>query len=80
MGSALEYADRKFRKDREIVLAAVKDEGSAIIFADKTFRNDKEIALEVVKDWKQDHALNYVSYSLRSDPDILKAHSKKYNS
>ena len=76
-GYALEYADRKFRKDREIVLEAVKNDGSAIVFANKIFRKDKEIVLEVVKDWKQDHALKYVDYSLRDDPDILKAHRKK---
>ena len=77
MGSVLEYADKKFWKDREIVLAAVKGNGSAIIFANKIFRKDKEIVLEVVKDWKMDHALKYVDDSLRNDPDILKAHSKK---
>jgi len=44
-GAALEFADKRCRSDREIVLKAVLQFPDAIDFSDKRFRSDREIVL-----------------------------------
>ena len=44
----------KFKKDKEIVLAAVKQDGRALEYADESLKKDREIALVAEKnkiDW-----------------------------
>ena len=41
--------DDSLKKDKEIVLAAVKQDGGALQYADDIFKKDKEIVLEAVK-------------------------------
>jgi hypothetical protein len=44
VGRSLEYVDASFKKDKEIVLEAVKQAGEdALEFADKSLRKDKDI-------------------------------------
>lgn len=70
-GLNLAKIPHKFKKDREIVLAAVRNDGFAFVDADKKFLNDKEIAIEAVKN-------NHLAYlvlinsNLMEDSDILK--------
>ncbi len=45
-GKALEYA-LNFRKDREIVLAAVQQDGLALQYVHKSLRKDQEIVLAI---------------------------------
>ena len=42
-GWALDDAENKFKKDKDIVLAAVTQNGTALEFADKSIRKDKDI-------------------------------------
>ena len=55
--------------DREVVLAAVRQNGTALQFASEELRKDKEIALEAVK--QDDSALKYISNELMSDEKFL---------
>ena len=48
-GLELENLPTHFKKDREIVLAAVRSDGFAIVDADRKFLDDKEIAIEAIK-------------------------------
>jgi len=40
---ALEYADASLQKDKEIVIAAVTNEGDALQYADVSLQKDKDI-------------------------------------
>ena len=42
----LQYADKKLKADKEVVLAAVKKNGYVLQYADKKLKADKEIVLE----------------------------------
>jgi hypothetical protein len=64
-GNILQYVDKTFRKDKEIVLAAVKQNGFALRYA---LVEDKEIALAAVQ--QNPMAFEWVKEALRSDPDI----------
>ena len=48
-GLELENLPKHFKKDREIVLAAVRSDGFAIVDADSKFLDDKEIAIAAIK-------------------------------
>ena len=43
-----EYADKIFFKDKEVVLAAVKNYWPAYEYADESFLKDKEVVLEIL--------------------------------
>lgn len=47
-GLALQYAAEEFRSDKEVVLAAVRENGNALCFARK-HKTDNEVVLEAVK-------------------------------
>ena len=75
-----------FKKDREIVLEAVKQNGYALLLADDSFQKDKEVVLEALKksgtlkdrDGKTILiSLEDIDESLRNDPDILAIVNKK---
>ena len=48
-GSAHELADDSLKKDKEIVLKLLKQDGDALQYADDSLKKDKEIVLEAVK-------------------------------
>jgi hypothetical protein len=44
VGQALEYVDETLSKDKEVVMAAVKQAGKDVLeFADKSLKKDKDI-------------------------------------
>ena len=45
----LESADDLLKKDKEFVLAAVKEDGRALEYADDSLKKDKEFILAAVK-------------------------------
>ena len=47
-GAGLKFADESFRKDKQIVLEAVKSNRYALDFADESLRNDADI-LKIIK-------------------------------
>lgn len=57
--------------DREIVLAAVQEDGRALEFVDERFKDDREIVLAAVQ--QNGWALEYASERLRDDDDIVRA-------
>ena len=74
-----------FKKDKEIVLAAIKYINSAVgrkggyvlKFADDSLKKDKEVVLAAVK--SNEAALEFADDSLKNDPDILKIINDKKN-
>ncbi len=59
------------RKDRDIVLVAVKYDGLALYFADESFRKDRNIVLAAIQ--KNSWALQWVDESLKKDREIVLA-------
>ena len=70
-GLNLSKIPHKFKKDREIVLAAVRNDGFAITDADKKFLFDKEIVIEAVKNNSLVFLLLF-NTNLTEDSEILK--------
>ena len=58
-----------FKKDKEIVLIAVKNDGYALEYADESFKKDKEIVLIAVKQYGRN--LEYADDSLKKDKEIV---------
>ena len=58
-----------FKKDREIVLAAVRNDGFAIADADSKFLDDKEIVIEAIKNNRNTFLLLNEKFTM--DKDIL---------
>ena len=67
-GSELQNLAEEFKKDKEIVLEAVKQRGF-LQYADVSFKKDREIVLEAVR--QNGGALHHADDSLKSDPEIL---------
>jgi len=65
----LKNLPKHFKKDREIVLAAVRNDGFAIADADSKLLDDKEIAIEAIKNNKNTFLL--LHGKLTMDKDIL---------
>ena len=65
----LKNLPKHFKKDREIVLAAVRNDGFAIADADRKFLDDKEIAIEAIKNNRNTFLL--LNEKLTMDKDIL---------
>ena len=68
-GYELENLPAHFKKDKEIVLEAVRQNGCTLEHADDSLKKDKKIVLEAVKQYGG--ALQYADGSLKNDPDIL---------
>ena len=62
------YADLELAKDREIVLAAVKQYGRALRYADPELTKNPEIVLAAVK--QDGRALEFVDAELKGDKDV----------
>ena len=69
-------SSNEFRSDRELVLAAVKQDGSALQYASEELRSDRELVLAAVK--QNFLALKYVASALRSDSDFMLAVVKSH--
>ena len=72
----LYYVDDGLKKDREIVLAAVKSYGFALEYADAGLKKDREIVLAAVKSDRR--ALEYADSELQKDIDFLYEFFKSY--
>ena len=64
-----------YRRDRKIVLAAVKKEGEDLKYASKELRSDREIVLAAVK--QNGEVLSYTSEKLHLDREIVLAAVKQ---
>ena len=69
-GLKLKELPSKFKKDRDVVLAAVKNDSFAIAEADKSFLSDKKIAIEAIKN-NENSFLLFFNTNLVKDKDIL---------
>ena len=65
----LKSLPKHFKKDKEIVQAAVKSDGLAIADADRKLLDDKEIAIEAIKNNRNTFLL--LNRKLTNDKDIL---------
>jgi len=65
----------EYRRDREIVLAAVQEEGAALQFADSTLRIDRGVVLSAVR--QAGWALQFAAISLQADREIVMAAVKQ---
>ena len=65
----LENAPEEIRRNRSIVLEALKNDGLALRFISTEFKNDREIVLEAVK--SSGKALEYASDELKNDREIV---------
>ena len=59
------------KKDKEVVLAAVKQHGEALEYADESLKKDKEVVLAAVA--QDGEALTYADESLFEDEELLAA-------
>ena len=66
-----EDADPSLKKDRDYVLAAVKDDGRALQFADPSLMKDRELVLVAIKE--NGLALKYADESLKKDKEFVLA-------
>ncbi|EFC37824.1 predicted protein [Naegleria gruberi] len=64
----LSHVSQQLRKDRELMMEAVKNEPLSIKFADKSLQNDRELVFEAVK--RNGRALEY-TFSFRNDREIV---------
>jgi len=61
--------DSSIKKDKEIVLLAVKNYGSALQYVDKSMQDDKEVVLVAVKEYA--NALAFASARLKDDKEVV---------
>ena len=71
---SLAEADEKLKADKEVVLAAVKQDGYALQYADKKLRADKEVVLAALK--QDAYAFRFANKKLRADKKIVMAKTK----
>jgi hypothetical protein len=71
----LKFVDHKLKADKEVVLAAINQNGFALKFAAENLRADKEVVLSAVN--KNGSTLEYASENLRADKDIVLAAVKR---
>jgi|GEM_PF-1584422 hypothetical protein len=65
----LKYASLKLRADREVGMAAVKNNGYALEYASLELRADREVVMEAVK--QDGGALLFASEKLQADEDVV---------
>jgi len=65
----LKYAPEEIKRNRSIVLEALKNDGLALEFISTEFKNDREIVLVAVK--SSGKALEYASNELKNDREIV---------
>lgn len=67
--SILNFSCDEIKKNKEMILQVVKENGQALKFVDKSLQDDKEIALAAVK--QDAFALSFVSARLKNDKNVL---------
>jgi hypothetical protein len=65
---------KKYRTDKDVVIAAVANSGQALQYTSEKLRNDKDVVLEAVKN--DGTALKYTSDNLLNDKDFIMTVSK----
>jgi len=68
---ALQYADERLKGDREVVLAAINQNGSTLEYANPKFKRDRDVVLAAVR--RCGSALKYADPSLKCDKEVVKA-------
>ncbi|NKA17113.1 MAG: DUF4116 domain-containing protein, partial [Alphaproteobacteria bacterium] len=61
----LQHVHKSLRKDKSIVLQAIRQNGSALEFADQSLKKDKLIVLKAVN--KDSGALKFVDESIKKE-------------
>ena len=64
-----QFITMHLKKDKDVVLAAVKNEGYAIKFADESFRNNREIIISAVQN--DGSALEFAHENLKNDKEVV---------
>lgn len=67
--SSLQFASERLQDDKEVVLAAVKNQGFTLKFASERLQDDKEVVLATVK--TSFSALQFVSERLQDDEEVV---------
>ncbi len=75
-GSSVFNINEDFKKDREIVLTVVQQNGMALQFANESLKKDREIVLAAIK--KNGDALAYADKSFKKDREIVLAAIKQH--
>ncbi len=70
-GASVFDIDEGFKKDREIVLAAVQKNGMTLEYADESLKKDREIVLAAVQ--QTGYVLKFADKSLKKDREIVLA-------
>ena len=65
----LKNLDKSLKKDKEIVLSAVQQNGYSLKYADESLKKDKEIVLSAVQ--QNGYSLKYADESLKKDKEIV---------
>ena len=75
-GLALQYASERLRDDKDVVLAAVKEDGHTLQFVSDRLRDDKDVVMAAVK--QEGYILDYASSRLKDDEEVVLAAIKEY--
>ena len=68
--SALEHVSDELKADKEVVMAAIENNGGALQFVESDeLKADKEVVMAAVKN--NGYALQFASDELKADPEIL---------
>ena len=70
LGLYLEGAPEEFKKDKEIVLAAVKSDGTALKYAADALRGDREFLLEAVRATRAHWLQKLCTEELQEDEEL----------
>ena len=70
-GTALEFAARDLKADREIALAAVRSFGGALAFVAPALKSDRQVVLAAVT--QAGWAIVFADPAIRGDPEIVSA-------
>ena len=62
-------ASQECRNDKEVALAAVRQDGTALQYADRTLKRDKEIVFAEIR--QSESAFKYADDSLKKDPSFV---------
>ena len=67
----LEYTSKELKNDKEIVLAAVKQQGNALEFASKELQQDEEVALASLENYWEYPPVDYIDEKLLQNKDFI---------
>ena len=74
---AYTFADPSLQNDREVVIAAIKNDGTLWKSLPDIFKKDKEILLLAIEAWGDN--FDGVDENLFNDPDVQKAFDKRFD-